>query len=279
MIVLSYFQAGEVLDAIKRGLTNPSVSLDLGITKSRIEIKGDFVVFPDMQEVSLEAIRKISNNNKVCFFIEDSQIKKVQTYSTATNKFYKLLPSGVNTAPAVEISGIRMHAVKHTNPIQDAESKISSILPLRGIVLDTCTGGGYTAIQASRFAKVYTYEIDNNVVEIAKYNPWSGELFNNKNIHLVIGDIVEEIKNIRGDYFDSIIHDPPSFKIYSMLYTQEFYSHLYRVLKPEGKMYHYIGSPGGKKGINIEKGIIKRLNAEGFELLKISAKGVVVRKY
>ena len=117
------------------------------------------------------------------------------------------------------------------------------------------------------------------MVEIAKYNPWSGELFNNKNIHLVIGDIVEEIKNIRGDYFDSIIHDPPSFKIYSMLYTQEFYSHLYRVLKPEGKMYHYIGSPGGKKGINIEKGIIKRLNAEGFELLKISAKGVVVRKY
>ena len=115
MIVLSYFQAGEVLDAIKRGLTNPSVSLDLGITKSRIEIKGDFVVFPDMQEVSLEAIRKISNNNKVCFFIEDSQIKKVQTYSTATNKFYKLIPT--STIPTLQISGISMHRHHHIDPV------------------------------------------------------------------------------------------------------------------------------------------------------------------
>lgn len=104
---------------------------------------------------------------------------KMQFFSNETNKFYKLVPT--KDAPTLEISGIRMHVTKYMTPIQDTKKKIESVSPIKGIVLDTCMGLGYTAILASKRTDfVITCEKDGNVIEIAKFNPWSKELFNNQ---------------------------------------------------------------------------------------------------
>ncbi len=279
MIVLSHFSAGKIMEAHHQKTAQILVSLDLGISVQEVSIADDGVLFPDGQILGFSDIQKIQKNPQVCFVIEHNKPKKIHLFSEATDKFYKLLPTGKLTPPTIEISGIRMHAVKNTNPLEDTQKKIESVSPINGNVLDTCTGLGYTAIMAAnRGADVDTYDIDENVRIIASYNPWSLELFKNKNIHLHTGDISAEIKNIRQGFFERIIHDPPSFKIAPALYTQEFYNELYRVLKKDGILYHYIGSPGAKKGITLEYGIIKRLRKSGFIYKKTYNKGVVAVK-
>ena len=68
-------------------------------------------------------------------------------------------------APTILISGTPMHRIKGSNPHQDTLTKIRAITPLSGRVLDTATGLGYTACQASRLAgRVVTIELDPAVV-------------------------------------------------------------------------------------------------------------------
>lgn len=277
MIIISYFHAKELINAFNKRLNHAKVYLDLGISLNDVKIADDKFFFPDGQYISLEELNRITKAANSCFFIKDNKPKKIQLYSHKTKKFYKLYPTGINTAPTVEISGIRMHAVKNTDPYKDAKEKVNALKPIKGYVLDTCFGLGYTAIIAGKYAKVYTYEIDENIIEIARYNPWSKEVFRNKNIELTVGDICKEIKNIPDKYFDRIIHDPPSFKICAELYSEEFYRQLYRVLKPRGKLYHYIGSPGSKKGVNIEKGVLARLRNVGFGFVRKAVNGVVMK--
>ena len=110
-----------------------------------------------------------------------------------TRLFYKLHPT--MGAPTIEISGILMHRIKGIDPLKDAKQKISAIAPLKGHVLDTCGGLGYTAILAARVAeKVTAVEKDPNVLEIARQNPWSRELFNARNISLIEGDVFQMIQ-------------------------------------------------------------------------------------
>lgn len=54
-----------------------------------------------------------------------------------------------------------MHRIKGIDPHKDTLEKIKTLQPLSGIVLDTATGLGYTAIEAAKYAsKVITIEID-----------------------------------------------------------------------------------------------------------------------
>ncbi|MBD3190807.1 MAG: methyltransferase [Candidatus Heimdallarchaeota archaeon] len=80
-------------------------------------------------------------------------------------------------------------------------------------VLDICTGLGYTAIEAYRkAAQVTTIELDPNVIEIVKWNPYSQDLFNGiaeGEIQLIFGDVAKVIKTLELDSFDIIIHEPP----------------------------------------------------------------------
>ncbi|MFH1126861.1 MAG: methyltransferase domain-containing protein [archaeon] len=202
-------------------------------------------------------------------------------YDEKTRRFYKLVPTG--TWPALEISGIIMHRVKGTDPKTDAGMKMRVLGNVSGVVLDCCTGLGYMAILAARrqsVVKVVTIEKDENVILIARKNPYSRELFYNTKIGLVNGDASLEIKKFDGASFDYIFHDPPRVSLASELYSLEFYSELFRVLKRGGKLFHYVGKPGVKQGKNYLKGIIKRLNMAGF--LSVAwvddVQGVVARK-
>jgi len=81
---------------------------------------------------------------------------------------------------------------KGTDPYRDTRQKIRAVSPLRGRVLDICTGLGYTAIEAAKTAEeVVTIELDPTALEVARLNPWSRPLFDNPRIRQIVGDAFE----------------------------------------------------------------------------------------
>jgi len=138
--------------------------------------EGDEFIFPDGTRVSRDVIERIARDEGSVYFVRDGRVYKA---AIAGEHYYKLVP----TIPTIEINGIRMHRTKGVNPLQDTRSKVNAVKPGEGeTVLDTCMGLGYTAIEASkRGAYVITIEKDKNVIELAKINPWSRELFTGQN--------------------------------------------------------------------------------------------------
>ena len=264
-MILSSYQARQLLEAKKKDLKEIEISLDLNKTLSKINIEGNFFIFPQNEKISEEQLKKPIKNENACFLLRDNSLIKIQLFSDETNKFYKLVPT--KDAPTIEISGIRMHVTKDMTPMQDTNRKIESIAPIHGYILDTCMGLGYTAIAASKSADfVITCERDENVLEIAKYNPWSKELFYNKKISILKTNILDEIKVFKSSMFDFIIHDPPRLSLASELYSLDFYKQIFRVLKNNGRLYHYTGNPGSKnRKINLVGNVSKRLKQAGFK--------------
>ena len=194
---------------------------------------------------------------------------EIKFYSEKTGRFYRLVKT--ETWPYLEISGIRMHRADTVDPKTDAILKIRALGNIYGTVLDSCTGLGYTAILAARnknVRNVITIEKDENVIFIAKQNPYSRELFENEKIELIIGDTFCEAKKFKDGYFNFIIHDPPRISIAPELYSLEFYKELFRILKRNGKILHYVGRPGIRQGKRYVKGIIKRLRLAGFSRIR-----------
>ncbi len=196
--------------------------------------------------------------------LQDKQIHKISRFSEATQRLYTLRPTA--TWPALEISGILMHRIKGTDPKSDAEAKIALLSPVRGAVLDTCCGLGYTAILEAKTADfVTTIEKDQTVLEFARLNPFSKSLFENPKINLIHGDTSELICGFDDAAFNIISHDPPTLSLAGELYADAFYEQLFRVLKPGGKLLHYTGTPGGRyRRVDIPGSVARRLRLIGF---------------
>ena len=264
-MIIAHHQAQQILEANRKGLKETDISLDLNKTLSKVKIEENFFIFPQNEKISEEQLKKPMKDNTSCFQIEDNSLIKIQLFSKETNKFYKLVPT--QDAPTIEISGIRMHTTKNMTPMQDTKRKIESIAPIHGNVLDTCTGLGYTAIESSKLADfVITCEKDENVLELARLNSWSKELFDNKKISILKTNVFDEIKIFKSNMFDFVIHDPPRLSLATELYSLDFYRQIFRVLKNNGKFYHYTGSPGSKfRKINLIGNVSKRLKQAGFK--------------
>jgi predicted methyltransferase len=88
------------------------------------------------------------------------------------------------------------------------------------------------------------------------------------------------IETLEDGRFHRIIHDPPTFSLAGHLYSGDFYAEMYRVLKPGGKVFHYIGDPESKSGRRITAGVIRRLELVGFAHVKQAPRafGVVAYK-
>jgi predicted methyltransferase len=158
-----------------------------------------------------------------------------------------------------------MHRVKGTDPRSAALAMVKAIAPVRGHVLDTATGLGYTAIEAAKTADhVTTIELDPVAQDMARLNPWSRELFDNPTITQVMGDSLEVIQTFAPGTFSCIMHDPPTVSLAGDLYSGEFYRHACRVLKSNGRMFHYVGDPETRSGASTTKGVVKRLKEAGF---------------
>ena len=279
MVVLSHFQAREILQARCQGCKSIASSLDLGLTTTIVHPHPTYLQLPDGQTLTWEQLREIADNELTCYQITNNQIEKIQFFSEQFNRFYSLMPT--EGAPTMLISGIPMHRIRGTEPHRDTLSKIRAIAPVTGEALDTAMGLGYTAVEAAKTADhVTTIELDPVVTEICRRNPWSQALFDNPKIKRIIGDAYDEIEDFADETFSRIIHDPPAFSLAGELYAAVFYRQLFRVLQPKGKLFHYIGNPGSKSGASVTRGVVRRLKEAGFRrvLHRPEAFGVVALK-
>lgn len=279
MISLSHYQAEQLLAAKTQGLSEVSVSLDLNMSTVIVGVDEEGVVLAEGGKLEWPLVEKISQAESRCFQWLNGEARAVQLYSEHTGRVYSLYPTA--KAPTMLISGIPMHRIKDTDPHADTLEKIRAIHPIVGEVLDTATGLGYTAIEASRTAEhVTTIELDPVALDVCRSNPWSQELFDNPKITQVIGDSFEVVSEMDGGRFSRIIHDPPVFALAGELYSAAFYNELYRVLRNKGRLFHYIGDPESKSGRSMTAGVIRRLEQAGFRQVRRAARafGVVAVK-
>lgn len=179
------------------------------------------------------------------------------------------------------LAGFPMHRIKDVDPMQDTLMKVRTLKPHDGRALDTATGLGYTAIElAKRVDRVVTIELDPTVVDVARRNPWSVELFRDPKIERRIDDIYDEIENFEDSSIDWILHDPPTFSLAGDLYSRDFYREMLRVLKSGGKIFHYVGDLASRSGRSVGDGVVHRLREAGFIRVKrcFDAFGVVASK-
>jgi len=263
-VVLSHVQARPLLAA--RAAHHPSarVSLDLNLSLEDVTLGPEGASLPDGQQLAWSQIEHIAGSDSGCFQVTDSAITKVQAFSDLTNRVYSLYPT--QAAPTMLVSGLPMHRIKDTDPYQDTLTKIKAAALTHGRTLDTCTGLGYTAIEAAKVSEdVITIELDPAAQVIARQNPWSQRLFEQtSNIKQVLGDALDVVETFEAATFSRIIHDPPTFALGGELYGEAFYHALRRVLKPGGKLFHYIGDLDSTSGSRVARGAIERLKRAGF---------------
>jgi predicted methyltransferase len=290
MLVLSHIQAQDMLSAQSRDAAGMEISLDLGLSLVSVLIEPRGVRLLDGGCLTWESISAITGDKNGCYLLEQtpgvSEIpgvydsRKIQLYSELTGRAYSLYPT--SGAPTMLVSGLPMHRIKDTDPYRDTLEKIRAARPV-GNVLDTCTGLGYTAIEASKpanVAHVTTIELDPAALQICRSNPWSRALFDNPKITQIIGDSFDEIAKFPDGAFTRIIHDPPYFSLAGDLYALEFYRQACRVLSRNGRLFHYIGDPESKSGRSATAGVIKRLEQAGFRHVERAPRafGVVASK-
>lgn len=262
--VLCYHTFSELSKAWKMGLREVSISLDLGfsqeyirLSEKGVEIRGELIGWSEFEI--------ISKKPRDIFFIKSGRIFSA---SISREHFYKLVSVKWGKPPTLEIDGIHMHRVKDVTPDIDTKMKISLLGSLKCCrVLDTCTGLGYTAIEALKrgACSIVSFEIDLNVLELSCLNPWSRELENDK-IKIYNVDVREGLEEYGEEYFDAVIHDPPRISLAGELYSLEFYKKLFKVLRRGGRIVHYVGQPGIHSGKKIWRGVLERMRQAGFNV-------------
>ena len=277
--VLSAAQAEELFQAKAAGQQRFMASLDLGLSRQEVWLGPDGVGSGRQPLLDWRQLRAIVDSENKCFRVLDGRCEEIRGYSESSRRTFSLFPTA--DAPALLISGFTMHRLKDISPRRAALEMIRAAAPVRGRVLDTATGLGYTAIVAAQSAAaVISIELEPGSLEMARANPWSQELFHHPAIRLVRGDSSEEIAAFADGYFSVIIHDPPSMSLAGDLYSGAFYRQAWRVLAANGRMFHYLGNPESETGGRLLKGVVRRLQAAGFRRIipKSSAFGVLACK-
>lgn len=184
--------------------------------------------------------------------------------------------------PTFEIDGIKMLPTAQVSPYADAERKVGLIQPRGKVILDTCGGLGYFAAWClqGQAAQVLSYEKNPDVIWLRSLNPWSPRIEpgNADRLTLTQGDIAEQIVLLPDESVDAILHDPPRFGIAGELYSQVFYDHLARVIKRDGKLFHYTGTPNKlTSGRDVPNEVANRLRHAGF-VTQLKGDGVLAVK-
>ena len=255
-------------------------TFDLNRTHERARVRTDGIERVHTTTViPWELVEEVADFEHACFLWDHHRLERIRAYSERFGRYCSLMAT--SGAPTLLIAGFPMHRIKGTDPWQDTAWKLRTLKPIRGRVLDTCTGLGYTAIQAARWAEeVVTVELDRTVLELARRNPWSFELFFDRSITRVVDDVVEWTVNVEDASIDRIVHDPPTVELAGDLYGEPFYRALCRVLKPGGRLFHYTGDPRSGHGARVVQGVVRRLQSAGFRRVRIDkqAHGVVAVK-
>ncbi len=251
-----------VLEAIAKGLPSVSISADLNITEQEFSLNDQGLILDEDNQLTIGDLKKIVKKTQRIYLCRDGEMDPLEDRSAG---YYKLAPT--SGAPLLEISGVKMHISKGTDPFASASEMAQQAVNKGDIVLDCCSGLGYAAIAAHRLGagNVVSIELSPEVMGLRALNPWSNDL-GREGIEQRQGSSFELIKTMPATSFDSIIHDPPRFSLAGELYSEEFYRQIFRVLRPGGKLFHYTGNPHVvKKGSSFVDGVIRRLIAAGFK--------------
>jgi len=267
LIVVSHLQLRPALEAWHAGHRSVEVSLDLGLSTREMLLGEEGPVLPGGHTLPWDDVRSIVDDEQHCYLIEGAAPRRLSLYSHKTGRHLTLMPT--ETAPTLLVSGIAMHRIKGCDPHRDTLAKIRAVGIPTGHVLDTCTGLGYTAIAAARSAReVVTIELDPGVLDIARFNPWSQELFTNMRITRILDDCVTVIEAFEDESFSCVIHDPPAMRLSGELYSAQFYEQLWRVMRRGGRLYHYVGDPTSRSGKTVTRGVMGRLREAGFRRVR-----------
>ena len=274
-VILTKKEAIKLLKAQKLGQTSISLSFDLNKSFQPVFLTSEFASI-GKEKIDLNSLKKIKDNT--CYVLENRDLKKIEFFGEDTNLYYKLKPT--KDWPTLLLSSVPMHRFKHLSPKEDTKTRLEEIRPLKGIILDTCCGLGYSAItlaEGEAVSKVVSFERDKNVLRICEYNPHSEALFNNKKIELRNESIFTGIKEFSDNFFDRVNHDPPTVSFAPELYSDEFYTELYRVMKRGAILYHYCPNPGKTKGAEFWRTIEKMLERNKFQDIKYHERSSGIR--
>lgn len=244
-------------------------SLDLGRSTATVEASVEGWCWQGQQYPWLDACKE-----RTIYHWTGETFEPVARYTTG---LIKLVPTDWGP-PTFEIDGIKMLPTAQVSPYADAERKVELIQPRGKVILDTCGGLGYFAAWCllGSAAQVLSYEKNPDVFWLRSLNPWSPVIGNG--LTLTLGDIAEEIARLPDGSVDAILHDPPRFGIAGELYSQVFYDHLARVIKPNGKLFHYTGTPNKlTSGRDVPNEVSKRLRRAGF-VAELNGDGVLAVK-
>jgi uncharacterized protein len=181
----------------------------------------------------------------------------------------KLVPTDWGP-PTFEIDGIKMLPTAQVSPFEDAGRKVALIQPRGKRILDTCGGLGYFATWclSEGAAQVLSFEKNIDVLWLREHNPWSPDPASTEaggRLQLEHADVSRAIAGLPDHSVDAALHDPPRFGIAGELYSQAFYDQLARVLRPQGRLFHYTGTPNRKtSGRDVPGEVAARLARAGF---------------
>jgi uncharacterized protein len=278
-ITLSTFEVAPLLAARAQRLERVQGSADLRRSQGPVELAAADVRFAHGPPIRWDTLERIHARGQQCFRIDDGGLEHaIAEFSTTTGWMRSLYPT--RGWPTTIVAGFNMHRMEDIDPGEDTRRKAAPLLTCRGPVLDTATGLGYTAIALGRDAtRVVTFDRDPTAITIARQNPWSQGLFaGNIEVHEV--DVRDGLATLPPEHFGAILHDPPSLRLAGELYGLAFYSSLHRVLRPGGKLSHYIGNPATKTGASTTHGVMERLRNAGFRRVQArpDAYGVVAER-
>ncbi|OQX12372.1 MAG: hypothetical protein BWK73_15040 [Thiothrix lacustris] len=253
--------AKQALEAIANGLSCVRLSTDLNLSERDFSLSDQCLVLDENNRLSIDTLKSIVKKPQRVYLCRDGTMTPLEDRSAG---YYKLVPTA--GAPLLEISGVKMHISKGTDPFTSASAMAQQAVRKGDKVLDCCSGLGYAAIAAHRLgaSEVLSIELSREVMALRSQNPWSNDLAQ-AGIVQRQGSSYELISTMPDASFDAVIHDPPRFSLAGELYSEEFYREIFRVLRRNGRLFHYTGNPHVvKKGSSFVDGVIHRLKTAGF---------------
>ncbi len=264
--ILTSAVAARLLAGIATGEREVEASLDLGLSASTVALTAAGATAGGLR-LSKEALARVAEQPGKCFEATPAGLAPMRVFSETTGWVRTLLPT--SDAPTTVVAGFAMHRMCGATPMADTRAKVRALRRPRGRALDTATGLGYTAIALARTcASVVTVEVDPAAIALARRNPWSRELFGNAKVRLETGDVAELVRNFADGEFATVLHDPPTAQLAGELYGLGFYRELRRVLRPGGRLFHYVGDPASRATARATAGVMGRLHRAGFAAVR-----------
>jgi uncharacterized protein len=259
--LLDRILADTLLKARASGTAAVQASFDLGRTSSEATLDADGWRWNAQRYPWPEGLKP-----RGLYYWDGAAFAPLQRFA---GSLIKLVPTDWGP-PTFEIDGIKMLPTSQVSPYDDARRKVALVAPRGKRILDTCGGLGYFAAWclAEGARCVRSFEKNPDVLWLRRHNPWSPDPDGAEaggRLELTEGDVTQAICALPDQSFDAVLHDPPRFGIAGELYSQTFYDQLARVLCPQGRMFHYTGTPNTKtSGRDVPGEVARRLEKAGF---------------